>query len=521
MNGFPENLGIGFFQQVWLFSGYTGYNALRLIGYPSYLTFKQQARLERIRQARMLHDGRHFDYFLWEGRTQFDFPEIKSEGRVIKPFVPLNLLKLISLKSADVLFGAEPSVKVEDEIQSQKLADLTERTALHKLLYHTALEASYDGEAAIEAVIQNGQLFLKRVDIADIIPEGHIQPDGQYPSYVRYNAKNAGDDKSPKWLLLTTRYLPGKIVRTLQELDSSNGSVIPPVLTMNRWPQEDPEDEPIEPETITGIDRNTITWIPNLLIRDMAVSDYDGLVETQDLLNVKRTQLARVLAQHADPAMAMPTRNFKPDGTLDSENKVFPFDDPHMVPQYITWNAELAQATADFLQVRGDLLLMSETSPILLGIKDHATAHVAYKSVRLEATNTLTKAQRKAVIFRSAIKRMLSVAQDLEQTIPGERYDRLPLGVEMQDGLPVDTDLQATEIATKRGCGVMSVEGALEVLLPDPVARAKELARLEAEKAAATPTILMAPPSKPGDAGGGAAAEGEAGEDGEGVEVED
>lgn len=495
MSAFPQNIGIGYPQMVWLFSGFTNYNNFRPIGYPGYLNVKQQARLERIRQARMLHDGRHADYFILEGRTQFDFPRAKSNGREIRPYVPYNILKLIAWKSADLLFGAEPSIRVDDAIQSKKMEQLAQRTSLHKLLYHTAGEASYDGEACIEAIIQGGQVYLKRIDIADIFPEGAIQPDGQYTSYVRYNAKNLGDDNSPNWVLLITRYLPGKITREVKQLTQTGTIAGAKNLSLNTWPQEDPEQEPVEAETITGIDRNTITWIPNLLVRDQAVSDYDGLVELQDLLNAKRTQIARVLAKHSDPKLAVPRASGDSFGNLPQRTEVFFTETMAEIPKYVTWDAELASAMADFVDVRGALLLESETSAILLGIKDHATAHVAFKSVRLEATNSLTKAQRKGVIFRSAIKRMISVAQDLEQMIPGERYDRKDIGVEMNDGLPIDTDIQANEISVKRGAGVMSVEQALEELIPDPALRAVELARLKAEAAATTPSIFVQSPA--------------------------
>jgi hypothetical protein len=526
MSAFPQNIGIGYPQMVWLFSGLSNYNNFRPIGYPSYLTIKQQARLERIRQARMLHDGRHQDYYLLEGRTQFDFPESMSQGRRIRPYVPYNLLKLITWKSADLLFGAEPSIRVEDQIQNKAVEDLATRTSLHKLLYHTAGEASCDGEAAIEAVTENGQTYLKRIDAADIFPQGPIQPDGQFKSYVRYNAHNFGDDNSPNWAVLVTTYTAGLITREIKQLNMAGAFTsvaVPPNLSLNAWPQEDPEADDLEPVTRTGIDRNTITWMPNLLVRDIAISDYDGLVEKQDLLNAKRTQIARVLSKHSDPKLAVPRASADNFGNLPHNTEVFFTDLVAEAPKYITWDAQLTAAMADFMEVRSAMLLESETSPILLGIKDHATAHVAYKSVRLEATNSLTKAQRKAVIFRAAIKRMLSVAQDLEQTIPGVRYNRLPLGVEMRDGLPIDTDLQANELSVLRAAGLLSVERGVGILIEDPAAREKELTALEDERAAATPSILMQPP-KPGadaDGEGGEVAAGEANADADEAAVED
>ncbi len=385
-------------------------------------------------------------------------------------------------------------------------------------MYHTALEASADGEAFLESCIENGQVYLKRVDGADIFPEGKIQPDGQYKSYIKYNARNVGDEVKPDWRLLVTRYLPGLITRQVLQLNEK-GFVLPKVLTLNEWPQEDPEDGPLDPETRTGIDRNTITYIPNLLVRDFPVSDYDGLVELQDTLNAKETQIARVLAKHSDPKLAAPQSSVNAaTGTLPANHDVYFFRDKSEIPQYLTWNAELASAIGERDQCRSAMLLLSQTSPLLLGLREGASSsHNAYKSVRIETTASISKAQAKALIWKPAIRRMLSVCQDLEQTLPGERYDRRELAIEMQDGLPIDTDAMATEIKTYRGCGAMSVKRAVELQISDPVARAAELAALAEEKAAA-PSALMAPPAGPGDPGGGDIASGELTED-EDVEV--
>jgi hypothetical protein len=517
-----SNFGLGTSPQVWLFSDFNLYNQLRPIGYPMYLTMVQKARLERIRQARLLHDGRHWRLFLFEARTQFDFPEVRTMGRKTQLYVPYNLCKLISIVSANLLFGAEPGLKVaptpeETEaikqadaridlaslVQGKYLAQLIERTAFHRLLYHTAIEASYDAEAYFESCIELGQVYVRRIDAADIFPLGRIQPDGQYKAYVKYNARNLGSDDKPDWRLLTTTYLPGKITRKVSQLNNF-GFVLPRQLTLNEWPQEDPEDSPLEPETVTGIDRCTITYVPNLLARDFPVSDYDGLVETQDELNAKQTQISRVLAKHSDPKLAAPATAATQDGILPSNHDVYFFRSKDEIPQYLTWNAELASAITERDQARSAMLLLSQTSPLLLGLREGAvSSHNAYKSVRIETTPSLSKAQAKALIWKPAIRRVLSVCQDLEQTLPAVRYDRRDIAVEVKDGLPIDTDALANEIATYRGCGSMSVRRSVELQIEDPVARAAELADLAAEKADATPSILMAPPSQAGDEGGG------------------
>lgn len=499
-----QSIGLGTSPQVWLFSDFEGYNQLRSVGYPAYLSIVQQARLERLRQARLLHDGRHWRLFLFEGRTQFDFPEARVNGKIRRPYVPYNLCKLIAQKSSDLLFGEEPSIRVDEPLQQKSLADLVKRTHLHDLLYGTSKECAGDGECFIETVVQatsdepSGAVYLQRVDAADIFPEGSLQPNGQYKSYVRYNARNAGTEQRPDWKLLVTRYIPGAITRELRQLDQ-RGFIQPRVLTLNEWPQEDPAEDPIQGETKTGLDRPSIVWVPNLLVRGFPVSDFDGLVELQDSLNAKMTQVSRILSQYSDPNIAMPVQSAAPDGNARSDHKVFFFRTKDEIPTYITWTPELAAAMKDREETRDALLIEAEMSPILLGIKTGATSKAnAFKSIRLEAINSLTKAQRKAVIWRAALDRILSLAQDLEQRIPGSaQYARKDPSVEMRDGMPIDTDSMSQEISTYRAAGVMSRDRAVELQISDPALREQELERLEEETAAATPSIFMGRPTPP------------------------
>jgi hypothetical protein len=491
MSSFPQNLGLGISPQVWLSTSRYEYNMLRPIGYAPYLTPVQQARQERIRQARMLFDGRHKDLFLFEGRTQFDFPVVVTNGRQNQLYVPLNMLKLIAQKSADLLFGNSPSVKVEDEIQDTFLQTMIERTALHALLCGEALECAVDGEACLEGVVKDGKVYLKRVDAADIFPVGPLGPDGQYGSYVKYNAKNAGSDQSPDWRLLVTTYLPGEITRELKQLDQ-NGFIMPRSLSMNEWPQEDLTAEPMEPVTKTGLDTPSIVFIPNLLVRNLPVSDFDGLIELQDSLNAKQTQIARVLAKHSDPKLMLPEDQADAQGNVRTSYDVYYYRNKDEIPAYMTWNAELQSAIADRGEVRDAILMLSETSPILLGIQTGASSRAnAFKSIRLEAINSLNKSARKAVLWKAALRLMIALAEKLEQTIPGTRYNLTPLGIEMADGIPTDDDALVQNISVARAAGVMSVKRGVSLQIKDQAAVAEELKNIAADTAAATPTILM------------------------------
>jgi hypothetical protein len=490
-------------------------------GAPAFLTPDERDRLDRIRQVRMLLDGRHREYFLDEGRTQFDFPRVRAGGRLVPLYLTYNVLGLISLKGTDLLFGDAPLLRATSAAQQAALDALAERCALHRLLYACALDASAEGECFLEACAHRGEVYLRQVPADEVFPVGSVQPDGQYAAYVRRRVRNVGTDEAPVILLLEVTYLPGRIERRCFALDPDRRGRTE--VSLESWSATAPQNPvadavtpepgghvgrgadgryaplpsaplaplapvtPVTPVTHTWIGRNTITWIPNQLVRGAAVSDYDGAVELQDALNAKNSQVGRVLLKHSDPRMAMPEEMFDEQGNVRTDQDVFAFTDPHRLPRYVTWDAELQHAMADRAFVLNQLLVRTETSPALLGLKEGA-APEAYKKVRLESFNSLAKAGRKAAFWKSGLSRALAVAQDLENALPnGPRYVRGPIAIELRDGIPMDELERAQRLAVLRGAGLISLERALEEQLQDPSAVEKELARIRAEHPDDTP----------------------------------
>jgi hypothetical protein len=477
---------------VWVYTTDGAFNAPRAGGYGAFLSAEQQARLERVRQGRLLFDGRHREYFLDEGRTQFNFTPVRLDTRVIKLYLTHNVLGLISLKGADLLFGEEALLRADDDVQQQALADLSERCNLHALLYGCAVDASYEAECFLEACVRGGRVYLRQVPADEIFPAGELGPDGQYPRYDRYAVQNVGPKDKPIWLLLETAYLPGRIERHCFQLSDEGKRR---EVALDQWPLPAGTD-PLVPSELTGVAACTVTWIPNLLVRGRPVADYDGAIDLQDALNAKNSQVGRVLLKHSDPKMAFPAEAFDAQGNIRADHEAFPFTDPESIPKYITWDAELAHAMADRAFVLNQLLVRTETSPVLLGLKE-GSAPDAYKKVRLESFNSLTKAARKAAYWKAGIRRAVSVAQDLEQTLPGVRYDRGPVAVELRDGIPADLKDEAERQAILRGASLMSRRRALLEQLKDESAVDKELAELDAEAKAATPSALLMDPAAP------------------------
>jgi hypothetical protein len=492
---------------VWVYTSQDTYNSYRTSGYAKFLSKPEQARLERMRQATLLFEGKHREYFLNEQRTQFDFPPTLLANKEVNPYIKLNLLKLISMKSADLLFGEEPLLRVEDDIQAAALSALVDRASLHQRFHAAAVSSSARAESFVECSLSPGDglndpaVYVRQLPASEMFPIGDIQPNGQYAAYKRLTlAQVGGTALQPIYGLLTTTYTAGAITRTLKQLDDQGEPLME--LALGIWPGQAP-DAPLDPETKTGLQVNTVTWVANQFDLDetQAVSDYDGLIELQDELNAKQTQIARVLAKHSDPKMAFPEAMFDPEGNIHTGYGAFPFRSKDELPTYITWNAELSAALEDRKFTLNLLLITAETSPVLLGLKEGG-APDAFKKVRLEASNSLSKAQRKAAIWKSAIKRIVTTAMLLEQTIPGTRYDMTPVAAEMRDGIPVDDLEQANTISILRSAGVMSVRRAVTEQLSDAGAVETELQELKDEAAAATPSIFMQPPQPGGQEAG-------------------
>ena len=292
-------------------------------------------------------------------------------------YLAYNVLGLISLKGADLLFGQEPILPAATR-QQEALSRLVERSSLHRLFYGCAVDASYEAECFLEAAAHGGEVYLRQVP-ADEISARRPVARRAVLSYVHCPVRNAGTDgarSSCCWKSLTCRGgssggVTNWTTRAGGEKSAwtSGRPVVlrprPPVLRNNRkatshrrYEDEGRGQKTLRAVTHTGV-RNTITWVPNLLVRGQPVSDYDGAIDLQDALNAKNSQVGRVLLKHSDPHMVFPEEAFD-KGNIRSDHEVFAFSDPHKLPQYITWNAELTRAMADRDFVLNQLLVRTK-----------------------------------------------------------------------------------------------------------------------------------------------------------------
>jgi hypothetical protein len=467
----------------------------------AYLTDEQNRRRERLRVTGMLWKGRHRQAFLTESRSQFDFPELEIQGRIWWPYITLNILRLISTTMTDLAVGEDPAITLDDPDGQEEIDALRERSHIDRVFYDAIKGASWGGECFAEVLRWRNQSYIQDVCAAEVYPIGQRQPDGQYVRYTRYATAMSAEPPpaSPRKLLLESTYEPGRITRACWFLNGD--SVKTGNADLSLWPVKRPDGTDLPPEEATGIDSNTLIWMGNEIDEGCPISDYDGLIELQDELNAKQTQIARVIAQHADPAVAFPARAADPDGNIRTRKKAFFFDSREDIPQYIVWNAELAAAIEDRDFTLNALCIAAELSQGLLGLEKGGAPDSARK-LRLQATKSLARVKRKAKQIRPFIRQAVNTSLEMTRAA---RVVKVAMGlngvdgggvaVDLRDGLPIDDLDQATVISTLTGGKpTMSVERGVALQINDPKAAAKELETLKKETAEAAPSVNIQGP---------------------------
>jgi hypothetical protein len=456
----------------------------------------ENARAERIRICRALFDGRHRQVFLDEGRTQFDFAYLEVQGRIIRPYVTFNLLKLATTTMTDLLLGEEPAIRIDDPEWQDTLDTLKDRTDLHRVLYDVVQSASWSAEGLAEIVRWDGEVYVQALRSDEVFPQGERQPDGQYASYRRYATSAIRDGDATRTLALESTYYAGRIERRCFWLNDAGGKTEE---TLAKWPTKRADGSDLLPIEETGIDWNTIVWMPNELSEGVPTSDYDGLLDLQDELNAKHTMMAIVLAKHAAPVPVASDSLADQNGQLKLANRILwrregSTDRPL---EYVTWDASLEAAREDRDFTLNALCIAAELSQGLLGLEKGGAPESARK-LRLQATKALARAKRKAAYVKPFIRTVVDTSMMLERA---GRVVRLAMGgiagVDLRDGLPVDELDQATVISTLTGGKpTMSVERGVRMQMPDDAAADEEISLLKASAAEATPSVLFGEPAK-------------------------
>jgi hypothetical protein len=434
-------------------------------------------RLSRYARYQALFEGDHAKAF--ENLSAF----VPSRRRRII-YLTANYAGLISKLCADLLFGETPVFNAPDGPGLDSLKALIRANSLPTVLYESELSASFRGDAVFR--VRRGKRHEADPEESVIIEE--------VPAYS-YFAETSADNvrevvsESIAWVhrvpgqrtcyLRVEEHTPGLIRQSAYQLNEGSGKVGVQVPLSRVYGDATPMEE-----ESTGIGRSMLVHVPNFRhgSRLWGMSDYYDLESLFDAVNNRLSKTDAILDRHAAPKLVLPA------GATDARGEIRLSDmdlyevgsvAEGSVVRYVTWDAKLEAAFTHLEHLQDQIFRMAEVSPAAFGL-DKAGSIESGRAMRMRFIRTQAKIARKRQYFDAGIRRLLSLAQELQAIHGGP--DPVDIEIHWMDGIP-DDYIEAVEVERSRvEAGLSSRETAIRRIDNVDEAQARnELQRIRGE----------------------------------------
>lgn len=411
----------------------------------------EEERLSKYEKNRLIFEGRHEEVY----KESF-----KRISRVIGNFeqivsyhVIANYQKLISLKVADFLLGEPPKISCGDDNSKHQeaLDNIVENSDLINTSYSAAIDVSRYGDGVFNVYlgdegkgiidITQPSYYFKVVDPKNLKKVLHHVLAHTYEVTDSNKGFFGNKDTKTKYLYVQI-HSKGFYEEFTYKLSERN--IIDSVV----------EDKKI---VKIGLDDFAIVPIHNLLTSDRVygMDDYTDLDSIISELEVRISQISKILDKHAEPSVEGPSsaliRNPNTGEWQLKMGNYFPRDsneDPGV--KYITWDAQLE---ANFKIIEKLINILSTVSEMGSAIFDNEqkTGQIASgTALRRMMISPLAKVNRVRMRFDSSLKKAIKLCSQLG----GEGIVDLSnekINIFWQDGLPGDPVEEANVMAIRTG----------------------------------------------------------------------
>lgn len=407
-------------------------------------------------------------------------------------FIVTNWAKRLSTLWADLLLGERPRITAGEQKskEQQQLEKIINDNDFFNVAYEVALDISrygtgiykvrYDKRPIIEAVPPSLWFPVVSPDnIKDV--QAHV-----IAWTFEITEKTLLGGQRKRMFLRAEIHEKSKIINKLFELD--NG-LIKSQLPLETFYPDLPEEQE------TGVDDFLVIPVHNLMTSDRAYglddyNDLDGIIQE---LEIRLSQISRILDKHADPNM------YGPDTALEQDEygnwyvkgggKYFPISQGENPPGYVTWDGQLEAAFKHIEQLLEQFYALSETSAATFGQLKSGLAESGTALRRLMMA-PLAKVNRIRMRLDPAIKKVLMVASQLDFNL-GKGIKLENINIAWNDGLPQDEKEQAEIYSTLVQNGLISRETALKRLFEfDAEALREELSKIAVEANQEAPSLF-------------------------------
>lgn len=435
----------------------------------------EKERIEGYYTYKELYEGEHTS--VYEEAFKRIQRIVGSYHQVVSYATIINYQKLISLKTADLLLGEPPKIKVEDTVQQAYIDGLIENGLL-TTAYEIAIDTSRFG---------TGLFYLSKLDKSDI---SCTQPCYYYPIVNKFNCKKV------EAIVLATTYTEvtpswggSKKQEFLQLEIHTKGAVESRVHMIKDGKIDAIVQEPIVVKT--GIDDFLVIDVQNCPTSDTiyGTSDYDDVDSLISEILVRISQINKILDKHSDPNIILPSSCLTQDPEtgeykVKSGGNAFVVESrEEMKPEYMTWNAQLEFNFKQIELLLNQLYIISQMGSVILGSSEEKLGNISGSALKRMAMSAVAKVSRVKNSFDTALKRVIKNCAKMD----GLNINNI--SITWEDGIPNDL-MEMAQIANLRTGNkqTMSIESAIKWLDSNDSPE-DELAKIQEDSVIINPTF--------------------------------
>lgn len=397
--------------------------------------FSERERLREYRDNKLLYAGEHAKVFKrWS----------KTSG-VEELSITTNWHRRLSSLWADMVFGQEPEFTADNQ---EALNKFIRRNDLMERLHETCIDVSRLGTGVLKVRYDNGAI-IESVPTDIWFPV--VNPSGlkEVVQHVLAWRWSEGTGEAEQWYLSVEIHEKGKVTYRTYALTSD--TAISSLL-----------EEEIE---YTGINEFLVRPIHSVSTSDSVYgeSDYTDINSLIEELEMRLTQIGKVLDKHADPSMygdedALELDERTGEYVVRGGGSFYPIHEGGVPPAYITWDANLEESREEIKVLLEQFYYLTNTSPSAFGEMNQGRVDSAAGLKRLLMA-TVMKANRIKTRFHAALDDLFHVANELERLRGGNTFGNVL--IEFRDSLPEEYNELVTTEAQRYEAGLTSLESAL------------------------------------------------------------
>lgn len=398
-------------------------------------------------------DKRHIQYKEYEdmfNNYEDTMLDIRKLGFINgqHPYIPISLPREVCLLYSDLSFSTPINAFAKDNAEANNaLDDLIEDNKLNTQLQEASLLVAYKGGVVFKNYLDNGKSRIT-----------YIEPDYYFPVFSPSDKRKIisetiaypTQDGYKKEILYTETYQPDENGEYWCITETYKGKKAISHTEVN-----------------THLTESPLTYVPFLRSGSNFYGDsiYKALTPLFDELNHRVTQIANILDKHSDPNLIADPSFFDENKNVPMGGKAFPVEEGEQEPKYITWNWS-GEHNFKFIEdiIFKVLTYVSPMAPALYGLDDASQA--SGRSLMIKSWRSQSLVKRSHVYWRDSLKKILYLAQQL-QNISGEKsYIPAIPNIELSIALPVDSYETAQAEVLKVQGGVSSKKSAIARLNP-------------------------------------------------------